>query len=132
MIGNVFIGRTDTGWSGGMWSRRDLHISAGLPLTSALHEPHFAALQFHRTARSGAAWAWIQWSASRTTMPSSTGTWNSTYREAWPGSPRKTRIVIIGIRHRRRPWPAPEAHPGARRWDWWSRASLLLLRRSHC
>jgi hypothetical protein len=33
-------------------SRRVLHVRLGRPLTSALHEPHFAALQFQRTARS--------------------------------------------------------------------------------
>src|ERR1051326_6636662 len=31
-----------------------MHISRGLPLISAEHEPHFPALQFPRTARSGA------------------------------------------------------------------------------
>jgi hypothetical protein len=68
MIGKVFIGRTEIGWSAGKCSSRDLHINAGLPLTSALHEPHLAALQFQRTARSGAWWAWIQWIASSTTI----------------------------------------------------------------
>ena len=29
-----------------------MHISFGLPLISAEHEPHLPALQFHRTARS--------------------------------------------------------------------------------
>ena len=88
MIGNVFIGRTEIGLVG---RRSDpcayLHISAGLPFTSALHEPHLAALQFQRTARSGAWCAWIQWMASSTTMPVSTGTWYST---SWPplASPR--------------------------------------------
>ena len=31
-----------------------MHISFGLPLISAEHEPHLPALQFQRTARSGA------------------------------------------------------------------------------
>ena len=34
----------------GYWSTRVLHISFGLPSTSALHEPHLAALQFQRQA----------------------------------------------------------------------------------
>ena len=33
---------------------RVLHVTRGRPLTSAEHEPHWPALQFHRTARSGA------------------------------------------------------------------------------
>ena len=49
---------------------RVMHMSRGLPLISAEHEPHFPALQFHRQARSGAAVAWIWWTASRTTIPS--------------------------------------------------------------
>ena len=71
---------------------RVLHVRRGRPLTSALHEPHFAALQFQRTARSGAPWPWIQWSASRTTIPSSTGTSNvDVAPPARPGRrPRKT------------------------------------------
>ena len=36
-----------------------MHISRGLPLISAEHEPHLPALQFQRTARSGACSAWI-------------------------------------------------------------------------
>jgi hypothetical protein len=36
-----------------------LHISLGLPLISALHEPQWAALQFQRTARSLAWCAWM-------------------------------------------------------------------------
>ena len=47
-----------------------MHISRGLPFTSAPHEPHFAALQFQRTARSGACVRWISCTASRTTVPS--------------------------------------------------------------
>jgi hypothetical protein len=35
-------------------SIRVMHISFGLPLTSAEHEPHFPALQFQRQAKSGA------------------------------------------------------------------------------
>src|SRR2546427_1119056 len=51
-----------------------MHISLGRPLTSAEHEPHFPALQFQRTARSGACSAWILWTASSTTMPSPAST----------------------------------------------------------
>ena len=35
------------------WTRV-MHMSLGMPSTSAEHEPHLPALQFHRTARSGA------------------------------------------------------------------------------
>ena len=52
---------------------RVMHMSFGIPLISAEHEPHLPALQFHRTARSGACWAWMRCTASSTTMPSSTG-----------------------------------------------------------
>ena len=54
-------------------STRDLHRRAGLPLISALHDPQWAALQFQRTARSGACSAWMPKTASRTTMPSTRG-----------------------------------------------------------
>ena len=37
---------------------RVMHMRRGLPLISALHEPHLPALQFQRTARSG---AWVAW-----------------------------------------------------------------------
>ena len=53
---------------------RVIHMSRGLPLTSALHEPHLPALQFQRTARSPACMAWIAWITSSTTMPSWSGT----------------------------------------------------------
>ena len=73
MSGNARIGSTVIVSPSSKSDSRVLHVRLGRPLTSALHEPHLAALQFQRTARSGASWAWIQWSASRTTMPSSTG-----------------------------------------------------------
>ena len=38
---------------------RVTHIRRGLPFTSAEHDPHLPALQFHRTARSFACSAWI-------------------------------------------------------------------------
>ena len=37
-----------------------MHISFGMPLISAEHEPHLPALQFQRTARSGACCAWMR------------------------------------------------------------------------
>ena len=46
---------------------RVLQVSRGLPFTSAEHEPHFAALQFQRTARSGAMWP--EYSAARRAPP---------------------------------------------------------------
>ena len=54
MSGNVFIGSTVIGWLGRASSIRVMHISRGLPLISAEHEPHLPALQFQRHARSGA------------------------------------------------------------------------------
>ncbi len=41
-----------TGLSSGTWFMRVMHISRGMPLTSAEHEPHLPALQFQRNARS--------------------------------------------------------------------------------
>ena len=72
MLGNAFMGSTVTGLSSGRVLRRVMHISLGMPLISAEQEPHFPALQFQRTARSPACSAWIWWTASSTTMPSST------------------------------------------------------------
>jgi hypothetical protein len=51
-----------------------LHIRRGKPLISAEQEPHLAALQFQRTARSGAAFCCTQSTASSTTIPSRIGT----------------------------------------------------------
>ena len=70
--GNVCIGSTVTGSSRCRSSSRVMHISRGLPLISAEHEPHLPALQFQRTARSVACSAWIWCTASSTTMPSAT------------------------------------------------------------
>jgi hypothetical protein len=56
MSGKDFSGATVTGSFKGRESMRVLHVKRGRPFTSAEHEPHFPALQFHRTARSG---AWI-------------------------------------------------------------------------
>jgi hypothetical protein len=56
---------------------RVMHISRGRPLISAEHEPHLPALQFQRTARSGACVAWMRWMMSRTTSPSFTSTLKS-------------------------------------------------------
>src|SRR5581483_3287819 len=52
MIGNVFIGATLIGCDVSRLFMRVMHMSLGLPLISALHEPHLPALQFQRTARS--------------------------------------------------------------------------------
>src|SRR5204863_8845471 len=54
MTGKAFIGSIVTGLSNGNSLSRVMHISFGMPLTSAEHDPHFPALQFHRHARSGA------------------------------------------------------------------------------
>ena len=69
---------------------RVMHSSRGLPLISALHEPHLPALQFQRTARSAAWVACSRWMTSRTTSPSLTVTVKS--RSSPPSaSPRQTR-----------------------------------------
>ena len=70
--GNAFIGSTVTGLSSGRSLSRVMHISFGMPLTSAEQEPHLPALQFQRQARSFACFAWMSWTASSTTMPSET------------------------------------------------------------
>src|SRR6266545_4842718 len=54
-----------------------MHISRGLPLISAEHEPHFPALQFPRTARSGACSAWMACPPSSTTIRHPAATWYS-------------------------------------------------------
>ena len=59
MIGNVFIGATVMVSPGVKMSIRVMHMRRGLPLISALHEPHLPALQFQRHARSP---AWVAWS----------------------------------------------------------------------
>ena len=74
MMGNVCIGAIVTGSSGGSMFMRVMHMSRGMPLTSALHEPHLPALQFQRTARSFACVAWSRCITSRTTSPSSAAT----------------------------------------------------------
>ncbi len=48
MIGKVFIGATVIVSPGLNRSIRVMHMSRGLPLTSALHDPHLPALQFQR------------------------------------------------------------------------------------
>src|SRR2546428_5853572 len=52
--GNAFIGSIVTGFSNGNSLSRVMHMSFGIPLTSAEHDPHFPALQFHRQAQYGA------------------------------------------------------------------------------
>jgi hypothetical protein len=54
MTGKALIGSIVTGFSNGKSLIRVMHISFGIPFTSAEHDPHFPALQFHRQARSGA------------------------------------------------------------------------------
>ena len=75
MGGNVRIGSMVTGSLRFNWLIRVMHISRGLPLISAEHDPHLPALQFQRTARSGACWAWMLCTTSSTTMPSDTSVW---------------------------------------------------------
>src|SRR5213592_4964092 len=59
ITGKAFIGSTVTGLSNGSSLNRVIHISFGIPFTSAEHDPHLPALQFHRQARSVACVAWI-------------------------------------------------------------------------
>src|SRR6267142_4178665 len=68
--GKLFIGWTVIGWLISSSFIRVIHISFGIPLISAEHDPHLPALQFQRTAISFACSAWILWITSRTTMPS--------------------------------------------------------------
>src|SRR5262249_50038085 len=92
--GKVLMGDTVTVSPGSKVSMRVMHMRRGLPLISALHEPHLPALQFHRQARSGACVAWSVWITSSTTMPSCAGTWYSRKAPAL-ASPRHTRIVTL-------------------------------------
>jgi hypothetical protein len=71
ITGNVRMGATVMGSSGSKMLMRVMHVSRGIPLTSAEHDPHLPALQFHRTARSPACVAWRRCSRSSTTSPSS-------------------------------------------------------------
>src|SRR5688500_10075334 len=70
--GNARIGSTVTGLSRSRSLNCVMHISFGMPLSSAEQDPHFPALQFQRTARSLALSAWIWCTASSTTIPSVT------------------------------------------------------------
>ena len=88
--GNARIGVTVTVSSSVKMLMRVMQSSRGRPLTSALQDPHLPALQFQRTARSGAWVAWSRWMMSRTTSPSLTATVKST-RSPPAGSPRHTR-----------------------------------------
>src|SRR4029450_7779311 len=72
IAGKARMGSMVTGSVRSSWFRRVIHIRRGWPLTSAEHDPHLPALQFHRTARSLADSAWIWWTASSTTLPSVT------------------------------------------------------------
>ena len=51
-VEKAFIGSIVTGFSSGSSLSRVMHISFGIPLTSAEQEPHLPALQFQRQARS--------------------------------------------------------------------------------
>src|SRR5271156_6445778 len=59
MLGNARIGSMVMGLFVGNVSMRVIHMSFGMPLISAEHEPHLPALQFQRHARSFACVAWI-------------------------------------------------------------------------
>src|ERR1043165_4933952 len=75
---------------------RVMQARRGLPLISIEHEPHLPALQFQRSARSLACWAWMRCSTSSTTIPGSTSMSNC-LKSPPPISPRqtlKTRFAI--------------------------------------
>src|ERR1700730_7984286 len=55
--GNAFIGSIVTGLSIGNSLKRAMHMSFGIPFTSAEQDPHFPALQFQRQAKS---FAWVR------------------------------------------------------------------------
>ena len=94
MTGNAFIGSTVIGFSTGNSLSRVMHINFGMPFTSAEHDPHLPALQFHRHARSGACVRWMSCTASSTTIPSDTSVAYS--RNAPPlASPRQTLNVAF-------------------------------------
>src|SRR5438876_11107423 len=78
---------------------RVMQASFGFPLISMLQDPHFPALQFHRTARSLASLAWILCRTSRTTIPGSTSTPYSTNAPpaAVPRQIRKVRSDTAGL-----------------------------------
>src|SRR2546427_389059 len=69
---------------------RVMQASRGFPLIFLLQEPHLPPLQFQRTARSLASFAWIRCRTSRTTMPGSPSTRYST-NEPPAAVPRQTR-----------------------------------------
>ena len=74
MIGNVRSGVTVMVSFSANVDIRVMHNSRGRPLISAEHDPHFPALQFHRTARSGVWVCCRRWMMSSTTSPSLTST----------------------------------------------------------
>src|ERR1700722_7679456 len=92
ITGKVCIGTRMTGISKWGLLIRSIHMSFGIPLISAEQEPHLPALQFQRRARSGACCAWMRCTASRTTMPSSTGVTKS-WKAPPAGSPRQIRNI---------------------------------------
>src|ERR1700680_1786022 len=70
VIGKAFIGSMVTGLSNGRSLMRVMHMSLGMPFTSAEHEPHLPALQFHRQARSFACVRWMVCTAASTHISS--------------------------------------------------------------
>src|SRR3974390_2432228 len=57
MTGNACIGSIVTGVFKSMSLSRVMHMSLGIPLISAEHDPHLPALQFHLTDKSSACCA---------------------------------------------------------------------------
>ena len=94
MIGNVRRGVTEMVSVSLKVDIRVMHSSRGIPLISAEQDPHLPALQFHRTARSGAWVACSRWMMSSTTSPSSTSTVKS-FSSPPSTSPRHTRILAL-------------------------------------
>src|SRR5512142_2202458 len=96
MTGNVLSGVIVISSPSSNVSIRVMHMSFGLPLISALHEPHLPALQFQRTARSGSCVAWMRCTTSSTTIPGSDATLY-VFMSPPDASPRKIFIVTSAI-----------------------------------
>src|SRR5438445_10441683 len=72
VIGKAFIGSIVTGLCNGRSLLRVMHMSLGIPFTSAEHEPHLPALPFHRQAGAFACAGRMSRTGSSTTIPPQT------------------------------------------------------------
>ena len=99
MSGNVRIGSTVMASPSGKSDRRVLHMQARAAVDLGAARAALGGLAVPAARRGpAAAFAWIQWMASRTTMPSSAGTRYSKKPPSSPGSPRNThRVASVTI-----------------------------------